>query len=158
MTRPGTRKTCWKCGTSEPHAVFGRHGDGSRRLYCDACHLAMRRANHADAKEWRNEQRRRAYAENRNGVRDKAQVARKERYAKHGNAHLAQWIKDNPETYRAAQRKKMKRYSAALTDSYVRALLTQHGSPLSRADIPQSLVEAKRAQIMLERAINENRD
>jgi len=149
--------TCWKCHTSEPDAVFGHHGDGSRRRYCNVCHLAMRRANHADAADWRNERRRERYAKNTNGHRDKARAANKARYAREGNAGLKQWAKDNPEAFRKSMRKKMKRYRDGLTDYYVRRLLVQHEPALAGSDIPRALVEAKRAQIMLERATNEER-
>ena len=148
---------CTACGADKPADQFRRHADGSQMRYCAACHLAKRRAQHAAAKEHRNARRREIYAANIGGERDKAAARNAARYAKRGRDDLARWEAENPDAVRANTRAKMARYRSSLTESYVRRLLVQHGGPLKAKDIPQPLVELKRLQIQIERAVNEQR-
>ena len=119
--------------------------------------LEKRRAQHAAAKEHRNARRRELYAANANGIRDKVAAANASRYAKCGRESLAEWERKNPDAVREITRRKMARYADRLTDYYVRRLMVQHGSAIKADEIPQCLVEAKRLQIQIERAVNEKR-
>ena len=148
---------CTVCGADKPQSGFLRHSSGHLMRYCYLCHRAKARSYHAAAKHARNARRREIYAENIGGERDKAAARSAAAYAKRGRASLAKWERDNPEAVKAGTRAKMQRYRAALTDSYVRRLLVQHGGLLRAKDIPQPLVDAKRLQIMIERAVNEER-
>ncbi len=55
------------------------------------------------------------------------------------------------------ERKSHRKALTKLADSYVKQTLTNNGSNLTAADIPQSLIEAKRAHLKLKRSI-ENAD
>lgn len=146
---------CTACHTDKPADAFRRHHDGSQMRYCASCHLAKRRAQHAASREHRNALVREAYAENRNGMRDKYAAKRAEKYEMTGRAPLKAWMAENPERVKSAARAKMKRKADALTDRYVRVLLSQHSTVLTPSDIPPSLIEVKRVQIQIERAIRE---
>lgn len=56
--------------------------------------------------------------------------------------------------YRAYESARKKRGIASLSDRYIRAKLTQ-GTALKAADIPRELIEVKREQLLLTRALNE---
>jgi hypothetical protein len=124
--------------------------------YCNACHLAKRRAQHAAKREERNAQFRARYATNANGLRDKYAAVRKAKYAKEGRAALVAWIAANPDKYAEACRKKDKRNRDALNDYYVRRLLT-HPERSTVRDVPAVLIECKRLQLMIERECREKR-
>lgn len=108
-------KTCTVCGQSKPESDYRLHSDKKTVMgYCNDCHLAKRRAQHAAKREERNAQFRARYAANANGVRDKHAAARKMKYTEEGRAALVAWIAANPEKAAEAQRKKMKRGSERL--------------------------------------------
>ncbi len=148
---------CSVCARDLPAGAFRRHACGAQMGYCTDCHLAKRRAIHARTKDRVNAKQRAKYgadADYRKAYADR----RRERYAKVGRASLIEWEQANPERARDACRKKMARYRASLTDSYIARLLVQHGGPLLAGDIPQTMIEAKRLQLMIERAINEKHE
>ena len=60
------------------------------------------------------------------------------------------WARAHPEGNRA----KMKRYRQELRDSYIKTLLIDK-STLTRQDLPQVLIEEKRAYLKLRRMLNE---
>lgn len=149
-------KTCSKCGQSKPKTEYRTHSTGHTMRYCNDCHLAKRRAQHAAKREERNAKFRERYAVNANGVRDRYAAYRKEKYAKEGRASLLAWIAENPEKAAEAQRKKMKRGRDRLSDYYVRRLLTHPERSIVR-EVPAILIECKRLQLMIERECREKR-
>lgn len=75
------------------------------------------------------------------------------------NRHIAvetsrRWAKKNPEKAREVGKATLARGRANLGDSYVKELLVQSGT-LPKAQIPQSLIKVKRAQVLLLRAARE---
>lgn len=144
-------KTCTVCGKEQPESAYRLHSDKKTAMrYCNDCHLAKRRAQHAAKREERNAQFRARYAANANGVRDKMAAVRKEKYAKQGRAALIAWAEANPEKNAEAMRKKMKRGRERLSDYYVRRLLCHPGRSTVRG-VPDVLIECKRLQLMIER-------
>ena len=150
-------KTCTECGHSKPESDYRLHSDKKTTMrYCNDCHLAKRRAQHAAKREERNAQFRARYAANANGVKDKMAAARKAKYAKQGRAALIAWAAANPEKAAEAQRKKMKRGRERLSDYYVRRLLC-HPERSAVREVPAVLIECKRLQLMIERECREKR-
>ncbi len=128
-----TMKTCTCCGKEKPASDYRLHSDRKTVMrYCNDCHLAKRRAQHAAKREERNAQFRARYAANANGVKDKMAAARK------------------------AQRKKMKRGRERLSDYYVRRLLC-HPERSAVKQVPAVLIECKRLQLMIKRECREKR-
>jgi hypothetical protein len=144
---------CTVCDCALPADAFRKHHDGSRMSYCGECHLAKRRAIHARTKDGMNAARRARYAEDQE-YRQKYVATRKAKYARDGCAALAAWAAANPDAVKASNRAKMARYRVKMTDAYIARLLVQHGGPLLSGDIPQPMIEAKRLQLQIERAIN----
>lgn len=149
-------KTCSECRQEKPEAEYRKHSTGHTMRYCNACHLAKRRAQHAAKREERNAQFRARYAANANGLKDKMKAARKTKYAKQGRAALIAWAAANPEKSAEAQRKKMKRGRERLSDYYVRRLLC-HPERSAVRKVPTVLIECKRLQLMIERECREKR-
>lgn len=147
------RKQCTRCMQVLPMSEFRHHADGSRMGYCYDCHLAKRRVQHQAAADHRNRLRRDAYAVNINGAKDKARNANARRYMKAGRASIKAWEDANPERVKEMHRAKMARRADALTDGYVRRLITQHMPGADSGRVPQSLVDAKRWQLLIEREI-----
>ena len=146
-----TRRQCTHCMQVLAESKFRQHADGSRMGYCCDCHLAKRRNQHRSASAHCNRLRRAAYAANINGAKDRATAANALRYMKTGRAAITAWEVANPERVKEMHRAKMARRAAALTDGYVRRLITQHMLGSDSGRVPQSLVEAKRWQILIER-------
>jgi len=151
-----TMKTCSECGQEKPESEYRKHSTGHTMRYCNDCHLAKRRAQHAAKREERNAQFRARYAANANGVKDKMAAARKAKYAKQGRAALIAWAAANPEKAAEAHRKKMKRGRERLSDYYVRRLLC-HPERSAVREVPAVLIECKRLQLMIERECREKR-
>ena len=150
-------KTCTVCGKEKPASDYRLHSDKKTVMrYCNDCHLAKRRAQHAAKREERNAQFRARYAANANGVKDKMTAARKAKYAKQGRAALVAWVAANPAKAADAHRKKMKRGRDRLSDYYVRRLLT-HPERSTVREVPAVLIECKRLQLMIERECREKR-
>lgn len=149
-------KRCTKCLGEKAVSEFRSHSDGSAMGYCNECHLAKRRAQHAAKRDERNAQVRARYAANANGMRDKYLDSRKKKYAEQGRAALISWEQKNPEKVADAHRKKLKRGRELLSDYYVRRLLT-HPHRSTVRDAPSVLIECKRLQLMIERECNEKR-
>ena len=150
-------KTCTVCGKEKPVSDYRLHSDKKTVMrYCNDCHLAKRRAQHAAKREERNAQFRARYAANVNGVKDKMAAARKAKYAKQGRAALIAWAAANPEKVAEAQRKKMKRGRERLSEYYVRRLLC-HPERSAVREVPAVLIECKRLQLMIERECREKR-
>ena len=149
-------KTCTNCGLDKPETEYRKHSTGHTMRYCNACHLAKRRAQHAAKREHRNAQHMARYYANTNGLRDKYKAARKAKYAKEGRARILAWIEANPEKAAEAQRKKMKRGRDALSNYYVRRLLC-HPERSAVRSLPAVLIECKRLQLMIERECREKR-
>ena len=150
-------KTCTVCGKEKPTSDYRLHSDKKTVMrYCNDCHLAKRRAQHAANREERNAQFRARYAANANGLKDKMKAARKTKYAKQGRAALIAWAAANPEKAAEAQRKKMKRGRERLSDYYVRRLLC-HPERSAVKQVPEILIECKRLQLMIERECREKR-
>ena len=144
-------KTCTVCGKGKPENDYRLHSDKKTVMrYCNDCHLAKRRAQHAAKREERNAQFRARYAANVNGVKDKYAAARKAKYSKQGRAALIAWVAANPEKAAAAHRKKMKLGRERLSDYYVRRLLC-HPERSAVKQVPEILIECKRLQLMIER-------
>ncbi len=151
-----TYKTCTDCKAEKPASEYRKHSDGSTMGYCNDCHLAKRRAQHAAKRDERNAQVRARYAANVNGMKDKYIAARKDKYARDGRVALATWEQNNPEKVAEAHRAKLKRGRELLSDYYVRRLLTHPDRSLVR-EVHQVLIECKRLQLMIERECNEKR-
>lgn len=149
-------KTCSECGLAKPETEYRKHSTGHTMRYCNDCHLAKRRAQHAAKREERNAQFRARYAANADGLRDRYAEVRKAKYAKEGRAALVAWIAANPEKAAEAKRRKMKRGRERLSDYYVRRLLT-HPERSTVREVPAVLVECKRLQLMIERECREKR-
>lgn len=143
-------KTCSECGQAKPETEYRKHSTGHTMRYCNDCHLAKRRAQHAAKREERNTQFRARYATNANGVKDKYAAARKAKYAKEGRDALLKWMAENPDKAAEAQRKKMKRGRDRLSDYYIRRLLC-HPERSTVKQVPDVLIECKRLQLMIER-------
>jgi hypothetical protein len=165
-------KVCCACGVSKPHEDFYRLDakcKPCRREFVKA-YSAKRKKDpeYAEAKKayWieynaLHAERRRAYAKIRNALPE---------VKEHRKKYRAEYGAKNREALNARQRKYTKsptqrlrdlelrrKYAEELTDSTVRRLLKK-GTSLTTKDIPQSLVEVKRLQVLIKRSLqNEER-
>lgn len=73
------------------------------------------------------------------------------------NAYKREWLKKNPEEFKAMCRRNKASVCERLADSYVRDLLAKLLGCLN-AEVPAALVEAKRELVKLKRKIKEQRD
>ena len=116
---------------------------------CHDCYKAQRRASHAKVKDARNAVALQRYHANHNGTKDKHHARMAKRYQEQG-AQVRVWFESLPiEEKRRIAREKQARYRANLTDSYVRLHVT------TKVQVPQSLIEAKRLQIQIQRYCHE---
>ena len=94
------------------------------------------------------------YKDNPQGTHDRAKIWKKE-HPERWNTIKAKsarkWRKENPEKAREEKKKHSDRARKNLTDYYVKGSLV-NGSNLSRADIPQELIELQRISLKLKRA------
>jgi len=67
--------------------------------------------------------------------------------------HSKNFAKRHPEIVNEKSRKNHKKYCKELTDSYIASALCKKGSPLNVEDIPQTLIDAKRAELKLKRKL-----
>lgn len=70
------------------------------------------------------------------------------------NKKNAEWKKNNPERCRLINKRYFQEQKDTLTDSYIKSLIVQKNS-LTRKDIPQSLIAAKRAELQFTRLIKD---
>lgn len=178
-------KRCNKCGEHKLVEAFSKCTSKKDGLagQCKACHSAYFATYHVVNREKLNARRRSRYEANRKeeityqknryeANREKLNAYKRAHYATNKEKELAR-----NKTYRAANRNKLserrKAYCAAnrdklnerasarnrhaantLSNSYIKRLLTTN-TALRAADIPQSLIEAKRTHIQLLRALKE---
>ena len=117
---------------------------------CRTCYNAQRRASHAPHRAERNAEAVRRYRENVNGTKDKHAERTAAKYATQG-AQVQQWYAALPvEKQRELGRKKQAKYREVLTDCYVRRLITT-----TTMQVPDSMIQAKKLQIQIERFCNE---
>ena len=105
-----------------------------RRAYMKAYNKKYREENKAKCK--------RLTAEWRKNNRDKVYK------------HKADWRKNNPETAHRGYNRRRRRNIAELTDLHIKGVLTAR-TKLKNKDLPQSLIQAKRAELKLLRLIKE---
>jgi len=168
-------KRCTQCNTAKPFGDFQRRAaskDGlqPRCKECVAAYCRDRRKAHID----RIRAVERAYYEEH---KEELKVRRADYFQQYAQEHLPEaaerqrrYRKKNKERvyaslkkYRAANPDKVRRWSRKaarrqrekLGAVYVRMLICD-GSPLTHADIPQEMVETKRAQLQLRRWLRDN--
>lgn len=168
VLRPGHCKRCSKCGEVKALEEFrreARNKDG-RCSSCKMCARAPEKKYYEENRETVLAKRKRYYEENRETVLakqkryreenpERVRARRKRYYKKNRETVLARgkrYCEDNPESVRARQERYRKRSAKRLDDAYVRKVLT-HGTLLTFGDIPKDLIEAKRAQLQLLRAV-----
>ena len=140
-------KTCRVCNTvQKDYPVVG----GYELRMCRTCYNAQRMAAHNLKRDERNAKAMQRYHSNLNGTKDKHHERMAARYAEQG-AQVRQWHAALPvEKQRELGRTKQARYRTELTDCYVRRLITT-----TTMQVPDSLIQAKRLQIQIERFCNE---
>ena len=87
--------------------------------------------------------------------KDRKLLDNKRRYREDKAYHLwlcKRWQQDNPEAWKAYQRRYQKRRAENLGNAYVAERLTK-GTNLTKQDIPHKLIELKRKQLILKRSI-----
>ena len=140
-------KTCRVCNSV--HTDYPVVGGYELRM-CRACYNAQRRASYDRAKEHHNAKAMQRYHANYNGTKDKHHERTAARYATQG-AQVREWHAALPiEKQRELGRTKQARYRDKLTDCYVRRLITT-----TTTQVPDSLIQAKKLQIQIERFCNE---
>lgn len=142
-----TEKWCPGCKAMKPIDSFGRHARDGYRSRCKVCvkeaektglwSHGTKEAAAAAKKRWRV----RYYENNRESILQKA----------------IDWQRNNPQKNLDVRRSYRLRSSEELSDAYVRNRLAER-SALSPRDIPQCLVDVKREQLRLLRALKENCD
>lgn len=161
-------KPCDNCGTP----IARINATGPINKLCATCYTAkekMRKrafnlANRQrllDLANARNQEKRRAYLD-----ANKEKIQRKKTIAKEKSLALRDaWVKANPEKIRfykergAPKRRERARayhakYSTSLRDPYIKHLLVQ-GTTISKKSVPQSLIDLKRVQVQITRALKE---
>ena len=140
-------KNCRVCKTSQTDfPVVG----GYALHMCRTCYNAQRRASHDKKRDDRNAKAMQRYHSNLNGTKDKHHKRMAAKYAAHG-AQVREWYASLPvEKQREIGKAKQAKYRASLTDCYVRRLITT-----TTMQVPDSLIQAKRIQIQIERFCNE---
>lgn len=117
---------------------------------CRACYNTQRRASYAANKDHHNAKALQRYHSNYNGTKDKHHERTAKKYAEQG-AQVRDWHASLPiEKQRELGRAKQAKYRDKLTDCYVRRLITT-----TTTQVPDSLIQAKRLQIQIERFCNE---
>ena len=140
-------KACRVCGIVQTDFPVVK---GYTLRMCRTCYNAQRRASHAPHRAERNAEAVRRYRENINGTKDKHHDRSVAKYATQG-AQVRQWFDSLPiDKQREIGRRRQARYRAELADCYVRRLITA-----STMDVPESLIQAKKLQIQIERFCNE---
>lgn len=140
-------KTCRVCKTVQTDFPVIK---GYELHMCRACYNAQRRASHNRSRDERNAKAMQRYHSNLNGTKDKHHERSAILYAERG-AQVRAWFAALPlEKQRELQRQKQSRYRDSLTDCYVRRLITT-----TTLDVPDSLIQAKKLQIQIERFCNE---
>lgn len=136
---------CCCCKNELPVDSFYRHATKGYRYRCKAC------ANQS-AVEWqkRNPERYRILTRSwREGNRDHRRMYAKT-YAKEHPEKLRSWRESSRET----RRKYDEFHRGQLTDGYLRRILSDPELGVRTADVPQELVEAKRAQLIMRRKLD----
>tara|TARA_R110000822_G_scaffold11523_1_gene42066 strand:- start:273 stop:758 length:486 start_codon:yes stop_codon:yes gene_type:complete len=154
-------RKCSKCGVEKE--LCPEHFHRSKRAAlgfgyaCKLCKLAAKKlwvkANPDKVKE----QKKRYYAKYPDKIVERKKLWRK----KHPEKWKAQLYRQraarkvrDPELYAAKRNAEKQRGRERLTNDYIRTLMVNANS-LSRKDIPQELVDAKRLQLMITRKIKE---
>lgn len=157
-------KTCPDCKQSLPAEAFvpNPRGRDGLQTYCRACGAARSRAWQAANREAIKERKHAYYEKNKTELlaqqrsyykANKTRILEAQRKPPEVNrAHVKAWAAKNPDKRKA----KIRRQTARLSDGYVRQRLT-YGTELRAADIPQPLVEFKRAHLLILRELEKGK-
>lgn len=138
---------CRVCGLMQTDYPVAK---GYTMHMCRPCYNAQRRASYAANREHHNAKAVERYQNNLNGTKDKHHERMAARYAERG-AQVREWFASLPaEKQKALGRAKQAKFRSALTDCYVRRLITT-----KTTDVPDALIQAKKLQIQIERLCNE---
>lgn len=158
-------KRCSKCKQEKPLEAFHLNAgtkDG-RRYQCKDCHTSTNKAYITANRDRVNEKRRIYRAANKNRINElqRAHLAKnrnlineRQRAKRAANRNL---FRERDRAHYAAnknRRKETRQFNIRnASDTYIKRLLTER-TTLHPADIPDWLVEAKRAQLLLKREAN----
>ena len=169
-------KRCWKCGVEQPPASFCK--DRTRRdglaTTCKACQAARSKARNARATADRRAAKLleppkptqtsqkcwmcSAVLPLSSFHKDRTQTTGHSRCCKAcARVRYAKWIKSGSASsaaYRSRRRRQSKEAVQSLSDAYLRRKIVR-GTRLLAAEVPRALVELKRLQIQILRAVKE---
>lgn len=161
-------KTCTKCGEEKSVRNFFRkkaHKDGltSECKVCAQTRNNLYRKNNREKFRVYELRYLEKYPDKALEKKEKRKIRTKkwrlenlEAARKSSRESVARWANKNPEKAREKGRLSKKETSKKLSDGHIRYRLCQN-STLRAKDIPDSLIEVKRLQILIKRFINENR-
>ena len=162
-------KVCRECGITKPASEYYKHytnRDGCA-TYCKACTSLIGRryynANREKIQVYRdaNKERTKTYNRMYKAVDpEKTRARGKAEREKHSEHYKKQGVIYR-KTYKEEIRVRNKLYNQIgmkvarkmLSNTYIKSLLTKHGSILSFRDVPTELVAAKRIQIQIKREL-----
>lgn len=133
-----THKRCPRCDCVKPVDCFGRHARDGYRSRCKQCVKAAETSG-----EWSTGSK----TQSKEAMRRQAK-AHYSRHSERVKAVVYEWRRRNHEKVKAYREKE----SETLSDGYVRRRMADR-SPVGAKDFPQGLVEAKREQLRLLRAL-----
>lgn len=149
-------KTCLKCEVEKSLDSF--YSDVVRKdkksPYCKDCHREIKRLAKLANPEKISAQKRASYLRN---------IDTKKRYDKIYNqvhkerkyANMQSWKTNNRDKYNARCNALHKRHRENLEDEYIKTLLMKDTLAISRSDIPQALIEAKRLELLIKRIVKD---
>jgi ElaB/YqjD/DUF883 family membrane-anchored ribosome-binding protein len=150
-------KSCTKCKIEKPTTEFGRD-KRIRSGLCSRCKLCVAEYNRARYLEQREQviERVANYARN-----NKEEIrARCKAYYQRNKDRIKEktkrWREANLNRAKKTRNLRVRHNAAELTDSYVRQIMI-YQSPIKAKDIPDELVELKRAQLLLHRQLKETK-
>lgn len=148
-------KTCKDCQQSLPPAAFAKNAKNSDGLYtyCRAC-AALRKAAYRAARVDEERARNLDWYRRNKEASNATSRAYHERNRERRLQQLREYYAANQERMQARTRTAQ----AELADHYVRYLLMPRQTVMLRRELPATLVQAKRLQMMIKRATERNDD
>lgn len=148
-------KTCKDCQQSLPIASFAKNSKNSDGLYtyCRSC-AALRKTAYRAARVDEERARNLDWYRRNKEASNATSRAYHERHRERRLQQLRDYYAANQERMQARARTA----HAELADHYVRYLLMPRQTVMQRSELPSSLVQAKRLQMMIKRATERNDD
>jgi hypothetical protein len=149
-------KLCKRCNSTKPISEFFSdiQRKDNKSPYCKVCHRDIKRLRKIANPEKISAQKHASYIRNID-TKKKYDKLYHATHKEKKNAQSKIWKNSNRDRYNQRCNMLHKRHRVNLEDEYIKTLLMQDTLGISRQDLPQELIEAKRLELLIKRTIKD---